>query len=177
METTNHNNHAGDSSDDEIPIRNNKPVNFSTTLTRRHLNHNHSRLQGDSGIELDQTSSSSTIFNQRANTDRLLFPPTDRDFDETTQPTLLRRIQNQRELDNENFIINQNKLSTNFNPTNRYWNRLKQKWFRALLIGFFILSMLFFIYFFGLDSCSRSTIIQIVWEKIIRFESEGIPTF
>ncbi len=56
---------------------------------------NHSKKHVDSGIEFDQNSSSSTIYNQRTDEDRLLFPQTNRAFEETALPTLSRRVQKQ----------------------------------------------------------------------------------
>jgi hypothetical protein len=172
MDITN-NNHAEDSTDDDLSNQNNEPVN-SSTITLRHLTQ-----QGDSGVELDQTSSSSTIYNQQRNENQSLFPPATNDFIPTSQPTLLRHVKNQIEFDNENLILNQNQLSTtliNLHSSNTYLNRLKQNWFRSLLIGLLILLILFVIYFSGLDKCSRSAIIQSVSRKIICIENEGIPT-
>jgi lipopolysaccharide export LptBFGC system permease protein LptF len=177
--TNNNNNHEGDSTDDDLPNQNNKPVNLPTTITRRHLNNDHLRQQGDSGIELDQTSSSSTIYNQGNTQDQLLFPPSNGNFDESSQPSLLRHVQKQTVLENDNIRVQQNQLSstiTNLNQSDVYWYRLKQKLFRSLLLGLLILLILFLIYLFGLDRCSRSTIILSVFQKIICIENEGLPT-
>jgi len=174
------NNHQGDSTDDDLPNQHNNPVNLSTTITRRELNNDHSRQQGDSGIELDQTSSSSTICNHRTTKDRLLFPPSNKNFDETSQPTLLRHVQKQTTLENETIINHQNQFPltlTNLNQSDTYWNHLKQKWFRSLLLGLLLLLILFVVYLSGLDTCSRSTIVQSVCRKIIYIENEGLPTF
>jgi hypothetical protein len=169
MDITN-TNHEEDSTDDDLSNQQNQPVNSSTIITRQ---------QGDSGIELDQTSSSSTIYNQQTNKDQLLFPPVNHDIDETSQPTLLHHVQKQIELDNENLRKNQDQLSTKLihvNPLDTYWDRLKQNWFYSLLTGLFILLLLFFIYLSALDKCSRSTFIQSVCRKIIYIENEGLPT-
>ena len=172
MDITN-NNHQDDSTDDDLPV---KPVNLSTTITRRQFNKNHSKQQVDSGIELDQTSSSSTINNQQTTHDALLFPPANTDFDETSQPSLLRHLQKQPTLDNEHFITNQKQLLSTSTHSDTYWNHLKQTWFRSLLTGLLLLLILFFVYLSGLDTCSRSAIIRSVCRKIICIESEGLPT-
>jgi hypothetical protein len=163
-------NHQEDSTDDDLPNQHKTPVNSSTNTTRRHLNKDdHSKQQGDSGIELDQTSSSSTIFNQ----DRLLFPQSNETFDKTSQPTLLRHIQKQTTTENATqFPLTLRKV----NQSDTYWNHLKQKWLRSLLLGLLLLWILFVIYLSGLDTCSRSTIIQTVCRKIIYIENEGLPT-
>jgi len=175
--TNNTNNHEGDSTDDDLS---NHPVNLSTTITRHQLNTNHSKQQGDSGIELDKTSSSSTICNQGTPNTRLLFSRSNRDFDATSQPSVLHHLQKHMGSENENIRINQNQLSSNVNKLKKsktYWNHLKQNWFRSFLIGLFILLSLFLIYLSGLDRCSRSAFIQSIFHNIIRIESEGLPTF
>jgi len=178
--SNNNNNHAEDSTDDDDSSnQNNKPVNSLTTTTHGRFNEDQLKQQGDSGVELEPASSSSTICNQQTNINQTLFPPVNNDFTETSEPTLLRHVKNQIEFDNENLIRNQNSLSPtliNLHPSNTYWNHLKQNWFRSLLTGLLILLILFIIYFSGLDTCSRSTIIQSVSRKIIWIENEGIPT-
>ncbi|CAF1192107.1 unnamed protein product [Adineta steineri] len=178
MDITN-NNHQADSTDDDLPTP--KPVNLSaSTIIRRQLNKNHLKQQGDSGIEFDQTSSSSTLCNQRTTKDRTpLFPPANTDLDELSQSSLLHHIKKQNTLENEQHLRNNHHLSTSsihINQSNTCWDRLKQTWFRSILTGLLILMILFFIYLSGLDTCSRSTIIQTVCQKIISIESEGIPT-
>jgi hypothetical protein len=153
------NNHTGDSTDDEL---NDNPVNS-----------NHSKQHFDSGVEVDQNSSSSTIYNHPTNNDPL-FPQTNRTFEETSQPTLIRRVQQQRLFNNEN----QNEIPItriHFNSPNSYWNRLKRNWFLSLFIGLFILLGIFTIYLFTLDICSRSTLIHSICHKIIYIDS-GKPT-
>ena len=176
MELTNNNNnhnHQEDSSDDDLSNQNNQPVNSSR---RRSSNQGYSRLQNDSGVALDQTSSTSTLCNQRRNKDQLLFPPVDTEFDETSQPTLLDRVKNQRELNNNDFRINYRRISYGIRPPDTYWNRFKRTWFRSLLTGLFLLFLLFIFYLSRLDLCSRSSIIQSACRAIITFESEGLPT-
>jgi hypothetical protein len=178
MDRTNQN-HGGDSSDDDLTNQHNIPVNGSTTMSRHQLDNDHSKQPFDSGIELDQTSSSSTIYNQHTSNDRL-FPPSNRTFNESPQPsTLLRRIQKQTPIKNEKIPKYQHKLSSTpsiSKQSDTYWNRFKQKWFCSLLIGLFILFACFIFYLFQLDTCSRSAIIQTVCQKIICIENEGIPT-
>ncbi|CAF3834286.1 unnamed protein product [Rotaria magnacalcarata] len=176
MDITNKNQHSGDSTDDDLSTQ---PVNLSTTINRHQLTEDHLKQQGDSGIELDQTSSSSTIYNQQISKDRLLFPSTNRNYDKTSPSTLVRRIQKQTATKIENLHSDKTLLISpvlNSTQTNTYWNRLKEKWFRSLIIGLLILLSLFLIYLCGLDSCSRSALIQNFYQKIICIENEGLPT-
>jgi len=164
-----------ESSDDEL----NKPVNLTTKTTTNRTS-SHQRSQLDSGIEYDQTSpptsssSSTTVFNQRTlDNNKLLFPPitTNSVFDETSQSTLIRRLHSTK---TKPTIKHHSQSNTSMNS---YWNRLKQIWFRALLLGLLILLFLFFVYFTRLDACSRTTIIRTVCRKIICIErEEGLPT-
>jgi hypothetical protein len=170
---TNHNHPEEVSSDDDSSNQDNNPVNIPTKITRHHLNEDHLKQPNDSGIDLEKTSSSSTINNHRTSKTRLLFPPTNGNFDEIPQSTLLRRVQQQTTLEKENQLP---LALTKLNQSDTYWNQLKQKWFRSLLIGLFLLLSLFIIYLNGLDRCSRSTMIQTVCRKIICIESEGLPT-
>jgi hypothetical protein len=150
-----------ESSDDDS----NKPVNLTTTSS--------SKSQIDSGIEYDQTSqpnssSSSTIFNQRTfNNKRLIIPPL---TDQISQTKLVHRTHSTK----NKIITNDNVQYTT--SINSYWNRLRETWLRSLLLGLLILLILFFVYFSRLDTCSRSTIIRTVFRKIICIESEGLPT-
>jgi hypothetical protein len=170
---TDNNNHQGDSSDDDL-TRN--PVKLPTT-TRHQLNEDHSKPPGDSGIEVDHTSSSSTINDEQINQHEPLFPPANTDFDEAPpQPSLLRHIQKHNALGNENFIKNPNQLSSTLTDSDTHWNRLQKTWFRSLFTGLLLLLILFLVYLSGLDTCSRSAIIHSVCHKIIRIESEGLPT-
>ncbi|CAF4169352.1 unnamed protein product [Adineta steineri] len=163
-----------DSSDDDESQ--NKPVNLSKTANQRNK-----VQQFDSGIEYDRTSpppssSSSTIFTQRTLNDhsKLLFPPasTTSILDETSQSTLVQRLHSTKPK-----IVNDEVVkSANIPRINSYWNRLKQTWFRSLLLGLLILFILFFVYFNRLDTCSRSIIIRTVFRKIICIEHEGLPT-
>ncbi|CAF5213900.1 unnamed protein product, partial [Rotaria magnacalcarata] len=150
MDITNKNQHSGDSTDDDLSTQ---PVNLSTTINRHQLTEDHLKQQGDSGIELDQTSSSSTIYNQQISKDRLLFPSTNRNYDKTSPSTLVRRIQKQTATKIENLHSDKTLLISpvlNSTQTNTYWNRLKEKWFRSLIIGLLILLSLFLIYLCGL---------------------------
>ena len=169
------NNHEGDSSDDELPNHTNHPVNNPPILNHRYSNPNHSKQHADSGIEIDQNSSSSTLSNQlQTNKNRLLFPSSNRILEETTQPTLIRRVQQQRIIDSRP----QNRLTIPIvrpRPTVTYSNRSKRQWLRSLLIGLLLLLILFLIYLSLLDRCSRSTLIQTICHKIIRIEREGLP--
>ncbi|CAF1366901.1 unnamed protein product [Adineta steineri] len=163
-----------DSSDDDESQ--NKPVNLSKTANQRNK-----VQQFDSGIEYDRTSpppssSSSTIFTQRTLNDhsKLLFPPasTTSILDETSQSTLVQRLHSTK-----SKIVNDEVVkSSNIPRINSCWNRLKQTWFRSLLLGLLILFILFFVYFNRLDTCSRSIIIRTVFRKIICIEHEGLPT-
>ncbi|CAF4135173.1 unnamed protein product, partial [Rotaria sp. Silwood2] len=88
-------NHDEDTTDDDLSNQHSKPVNCSI---RNHHQITKDNLQqhADSGIELDQTSSSSTICNQQTSNDQLLFPTSsNRNFDQTSQSSLIRRIQKQ----------------------------------------------------------------------------------
>jgi len=173
MDTTNNNHHQQPSTDDdELP---DNPVNSPTTTARLQLNE---KPHGDSGIEQDQTSSSTTTINdEQINQHEPQFPPAITDFDEAPpQASLLRRIQQQNALRNENFIKNPNQLSSTLTDSDTYWNRFQKTWFRSLFTGLLILLFLFLVYLFGLDTCSRSAIIRSVCHKIIRIESEGLPT-
>ncbi|CAF1248480.1 unnamed protein product [Rotaria sp. Silwood1] len=193
MDTTNKN-HDGDSTDDDLSNQHIKPVNLTTTTTTidHPISDDHFKQQGDSGIELDQTSSSSTIYNQPTLNDRLLFPTTNRNFDQTLPSSLVRRVQNQNIKKKEYFLANENQLRSNLNrlplrsnlnrlplrsnQQDTYRNNLKQKCFRSLLIGLLILFILLLIYLFALDTCSRSAIFRRFFYKIIYIESQGLPT-
>ena len=159
------NHHTGNTTDeDEDP-----PVDLSTT-------NNHSKNHVDSGIEFDQNSSSSTIYNQRTDEDRLLFPQTNRAFEETAQPTLIRRIKPQEPLTFYNDNEDQLPITRiHFNPPKRRWNPLIRCCFLSLLIGLLILLSLFITYLFIIDTCTRSEILRSFCEKIIVIES-GTPT-
>jgi hypothetical protein len=62
MASINDNNQEIDSKDEDL---HNPPVNnHSKPNTRHHLNNNHSEQQSGSGLELNQTWSPSTIYNQ-----------------------------------------------------------------------------------------------------------------
>lgn len=153
-----------ESSDEEL---NKTPVKLIRS------NHQKTRVQQqmDSGIEYDHLSSppstsSSTIFNQKPiNKDEtLLFPSVSLNSNQN-ESTLIRRLS-----------ASKTKTTKPNIATNSYWDRLKQWWLRALLLGLFLLFLLFMIYFFRLDPCSRSTIIRTVCEKIIYVENQGLPT-
>lgn len=165
-----------ESSDDEY----NKPVN-SPTSSRLH----HSQ-QMDSGIEYDQTSppasssSSSTLFNQQTlNTPqlsekRLHIPspiPPDANLDQSSS---VRR----RRLRQSNDVRDPLPLTSFVERSHldSYWDRFKQTWLRCLLLGFLMLLLLFVVYFSRLDTCSRTTLIRSVCQKILCVENEGLPT-
>ena len=163
-----------ESSDDES----NRPVNLTTTSTSNQQRHQIQQV--DSGIEYDRTSpppssSSSTIYNQRTINNKPLFPPvtSNQIFDESSQPTLIRRVHSIKTKTTINDNNNNIQLE---NRTNSFWNRLKQTWLRSLLLGLLILFILFFVYFSQLDRCTRITIYRTVCDKIIHVENEGIPT-
>ena len=164
----NHHQQRGDSTDDDTSAR---PVPNPPTVVRRHSNKNHAKHQGDSGIEYDQTSSSSTICNQLTTKDQPLFPPAGTDVDEPSTSSLLRNIKRQTETG-----VSRPSTSIYHNQTQSSWNRPKKSWFRSLLAGLIILLLLFFVYLSGLDRCSRSSIIRIVLRSIISIENEGLPT-
>jgi hypothetical protein len=153
MDNTN-NNHTGDSTDDEQPVD--------------------SKQHTDSTNDFDQISSSTTINDQQPQIDPLIFPPRNRAFEETSEPTLLYRVQQQRGFDNEN----QNQFLTtrvHFNSSNTLWNRFKQHWFLALFIGLLICLGLFIIYLSALDSCSRSAFIRSICYAIIHIDYAESP--
>ena len=170
---TNNSHHEEVSSDDDSSNQDNNPVHSTTKITHHHLNEDHLKPSNDSGIDLEKTSSSSTINNHRTSKTRLLFPPPNGNYDGTSQPTLLHRVQKQTTLEKENQLP---LTLTKLNQSDTYWDQLKQKWFRSLLLGLLLLLSLFIIYLSGLDRCSRSAIIQTVCRKIICIESEGLPT-
>ncbi|CAF1005308.1 unnamed protein product [Rotaria sordida] len=173
MDSTNKN-HDDDSTDDDLYDQHTKPVNSSTTTTTINyhpITTDHLKQQGDSGIEYDQTSSSSTIYNQQTSNDQLIFPTSNQNFDPTLQPSLIHRIQKQSTLKNKN-----QQLSTNINQQDTCWNHFKQTWLRSLLIGLLILLILFLIYLFALDTCSRSAIFRRMFNRIIYIEQQGLPT-
>lgn len=167
-----------ESSDDDST----KPVHLTLSNHKK----THKIQQVDSGIEYDQLSpppstSSSTIFNQKAfnnaNNNRnknkhLLFPSATKTsmVDDTSQSTLVQRLQSPM---TKTITKNKTPLKT---LTTSYWNRLKQTWLRSLVLGLFLLFILFWIYFLRLDTCSRSTMIRTVCQKILSVEHEGLPT-
>ncbi len=156
MDNTN-NNHTGDSTDDEQPV-----------------NSNHSKQHTDSTNDFDQISSSTAIYDQQPQSDPLISPQSNRAFEETSESTLLHRLQQQREFDNEN----QNQFLTtrvHFNSSNTLWNRFKQHWFLALFIGLLICLGLFIIYLSALDSCSRSAFIRSICYAIIHIDYAESP--
>ncbi|CAF4736425.1 unnamed protein product [Rotaria socialis] len=158
-----------ESSDDEL---NKTPVkqlrsNYQKSKVQQHM---------DSGIEYDHISSppstsSSTIFNQAHinNNKKLLFPSISADSSQN-ESTLTHRVHSLKTKSMSSDNMHKS------DATNSYWDRLKRMWFRALLLGLFLLFLLFLIYFFRLDACSRSTMIRTVCEKIIYVENQGLPT-
>lgn len=179
MHTTSKNQNGEYSTDDDLSTRNSKPVNSSTTINHHLLREDHLKQQADSGIELDQTSSSSTIYNQKPSKDRFLFPQTNRTYDKTSPSTLVCRLQKQTAIKSDPIRSVKPLLSTPVIHQTRkdtYWNRFKQTWFRSLLLGLLILAILFGFYLYGLDKCSRSSLIQKICDTIICIENEGLPT-
>lgn len=170
-----------DSSDNDLHGMNGKPVNSQKKRDRQQKSKDNLTQELDSAIELDQTSSSSTLYKQNMPKDRLLFPPSNGKYNETSQPsTLVRRLQKQTPLNYDNILTKQNKLLPTVKTlkrSNTCWDRFKQSWLRALLIGLFILFILFLTYLLGLDTCSRSAIIKTICQKFIHIENEGLPTF
>jgi hypothetical protein len=138
------------------------------------------KQHGDSGIELDQTSSSSTICQQRPSTNtkaRLLFPtPAVTVYDTAT--TLHQRLSDPV-LDNDKTFerVGSAFLTSNRLHKSRHPQRSDRSWWHPLLIGLLILSTLFLVYFSQLDTCSRSSMIRAVCRRIICVEREGMPTF
>ena len=113
------------------------------------------------GIEPNHRSSSTEISDDQP---RSLFPeastpPTSksawRRLDEKMRPTATRRSR----------------------PSSNRWQPSLRRCCLAFLIGFLILSILFLVFLFHLDTCSRSAVILSIFQKIIRIESEGLPTF
>ena len=163
-----------ESSDDDY----NKPVNTPTSTQLRHSQ------QMDSGIEYDHTSppastsSSSTLFNQRTlNTPqlsekRLHIPSPVRLEANLEQPSFVRRLRLSNDV-RDPLLLTSNSASSQLDS---YWDRFKQTWFRALLLGFLMLFFLFVVYVSRLDTCSRTTLIRSVCRKIICVEQEGLPT-
>jgi predicted RND superfamily exporter protein len=128
----------------------------------------------DSGIEYDQTSqpnssSSSTIYNQRTIDKKFLIPPI------TSKPISQSKSVQRLRPSKTNSIV---KPTIGSNPliNNSYVERLRQTWLPSLLLGLLLLLLLFFVYFSRLDRCTRSTIIRTVFQKIICIENEGLPT-
>ena len=161
MTDESNNHHATDSTDDELP----EPPLDST---------NHLKQNADSGIEFDQNSSSSTIYNHRTVDDRYLFPQTNGAFDETSQPTLIRRMHQQRTRnpdDEDRIPITR----VRFHPPNTFWDRLNRYCLFPLLIGLLILFSLLAVYLFTLDLCSRSKLIRSVCHEILHID-RGRPT-
>ncbi|CAM4802196.1 unnamed protein product [Rotaria magnacalcarata] len=158
-----------ESSDDEL---NKTPVkqlrsNYQKSKAQQHM---------DSGIEYDHISSppstsSSTIFNQALinNNKKLLFPSISSNSSQN-ESTLTHRVHSLKTKPMSSDNMHKSDVA------NSYWDRLKRMWFRALLLGLFLLFLLFLIYFFRLDACSRSTMIRTVCEKIIYVENQGLPT-
>ncbi|UJR37883.1 hypothetical protein I4U23_030573 [Adineta vaga] len=147
QQSTDHYYKIHESSDDESS----KPVNSSkttaTSSSTSRTDHQRNKFQQiDSGIEYDRTSlpassSSSTIYTHQTLNDnsKLLFPPvsTDSIIDETSQSRLLHRLNSAKSPTNET-------KATKILPRTSYWDRLKQTWFRSLLLGLLILLLLFF---------------------------------
>ncbi|CAF4268512.1 unnamed protein product, partial [Rotaria sp. Silwood2] len=154
---------SSDDDDDDVEL--NKPVNLIKTKIQQ---------QVDSGIEYDHISlppstSSSTIFNQQTiDNNKKLLSPSIKTNSNLNDSTLIQRSHKIKSINKDN-----RKLNT---LRNSYWNRLKQLWLRSLLLGLFLLFILFLIYFIRLDTCSRSTIIRTVSQKIISIEHQGLPT-
>jgi hypothetical protein len=151
-----------ESSDDDSS---NKPVNQTTTTTSSSKSHI------DSGIEYDQpnSSSSSTIYNQRTINNKFLIPPIA--SHSVSQSKLVQRLH-----PTKSKAIIKDTIELNPLTNNTYLDRLRQTWLRSLLLGLLLLLLLFFVYFSRLDTCSRSTIIRTVFRKIICIEHEGLPT-
>jgi hypothetical protein len=151
-----------ESSDDDSS---NKPVNQTTTTTSSSKSHI------DSGIEYDQpnSSSSSTIYNQRTINNKFLIPPIA--SHSVSQSKLVQRLH-----PTKSKAIITDTIELNPLTNNSYLDRLRQTWLRSLLLGLLLLLLLFFVYFSRLDTCSRSTIIRTVFRKIICIEHEGLPT-
>lgn len=168
MDTANHQHDQGDSTDDDASS---KPVNMPpATVIRRHLNRNYGKQNIDSGVELDQTSSSSTICNQRATPkEELLFPPAGTDLDETSQSSLLRHIRKRTEQQVRPVV-------EDWNEPDSSRGRPSRSWFRSLFVGLLMLLLLFIVYLSGLDRCSRACIIRAVYRHVISIESDGLPT-
>ncbi|CAF0732521.1 unnamed protein product [Rotaria sordida] len=162
--------------DDDVVVELNKPVNLIKTKIQQ---------QVDSGIEYDHISlppstSSSTIFNQQIidNNKKNLLLPSIKTNSNVNDSTFIQRYNKIKTINKDNNYNNDNKNNKNKLNTlkNSYCNRLKQIWLRSLLLGLFLLFILFLIYFYRLDTCSRSTIIRTVSQKIISVEHQGLPT-
>ncbi|CAF4008912.1 unnamed protein product [Rotaria sordida] len=165
-----------DNDDDDVVVELNKPVNLIKTKIQQ---------QVDSGIEYDHISlppstSSSTIFNQQIidNNKKNLLLPSIKTNSNVNDSTFIQRYNKIKTINKDNNYNNDNKNNKNKLNTlkNSYCNRLKQIWLRSLLLGLFLLFILFLIYFYRLDTCSRSTIIRTVSQKIISVEHQGLPT-
>lgn len=161
----NHNSHhatdTSDDDDDQIVDQTPPPVNSSKQHT-------------DSGGEFDHNSSTSTLSNSKPS--QLLFPNIPLSAQQPTGEPLLRRVQRQVELTDEDY--------TQSPPiTIRPYRRPKSKYFCgkfcfSFIIGFIILSIVLATYFYCIDHCSRQTIFRPLL-KIITFEildGDGIPT-
>ena len=175
--------HIVDSSDDDEDhsIERSQPVTSTGSVHHRRSTHKDPFKQhGDSGIELDQTSSSSTICQQRPSTNtkaRLSFStPAATVYDTAT--TLHQRLPDPI-LDNDKTFerVGSAFVMSNRLHTSRHQHRSDRPWWYPLLIGLLILSTLFLVYFSQLDTCSRSSMIRAVCRRIICVEREGMPTF
>ena len=143
-------------------------------------NHDHSKQQGDSGIELDKTSSSSTIFNQRTpatrpGQGRSCFVPNEvLSTDQPIETSLLRRF---RQTETAKLVIPKTQQLPPRSPCPKPIGRksLISRCFAALFLGLFMLLIVFAIYIYNLDRCSRSSLFHLLKNTIIRVERQGIP--
>lgn len=107
--------------------------------------------------------------------DQLLFPPTDQAFDETSQPTLGRRLEQQRVFDNANqrYPPRRRILLRPPRINRRSW---KNYFLRALTYGFILLAILLLIFFKFLDNCTQKVVYDVIGQTIIHVERQGLPT-
>lgn len=157
-----------DSTDEELSNHpKSYPVQSSTTNGNysRHVNGNY-----DSGLH------NASSARRRFDEDQLLFPSTDHAFEETSQPTLARRLEQQRIFDNANQRYPpRRRILLQPTPTVRFSAR--NYFCRALIYGFIVLLIPLLIYFCFLDRCSQIAVETAISRSIIRIESVGPPTF
>lgn len=122
----------------------------------------------------DAMTKNSSSIPRSANRNGFLFPSTNRAFEETSQPTLAHRMEQQRVFERTHQRTRPyRRILLRPPPTIR--SRWKEYLPRALKIGLLILLPFLIIYLYFLDQCSRSRIFRDVARTVIRIERDGPP--